>query len=122
LSVDLTRYRASAPVCAMEGLFVHLLRWGQQHGYGRFSLGVAPLSGLEPSTLSPPWTPVVRYLYEHGEAFYNFQGLRAYKEKFDPEWEPRYLAYPGRLALARVVADVSALIAGGYRRIFFKAS
>jgi phosphatidylglycerol lysyltransferase len=87
-----------------------------------FSLGSFDPAYLEPSTLSPPWTPVVRYLYEHGEGFYNFQGLRACKEKFDPEWEPRYLAYPGRLALARVVADVSALIAGGYRRIFFKAS
>ena len=53
-------------------------------------------------------------------SFYNFQGLRAYKEKFDPVWEPRYLAYPGGLALPRVVADVSALIAGGYRRIFTK--
>ena len=122
LSVDLTRYRASAPACTMEGLLLHLMRWGHCRGYARFSLGMAPLSGLEASTLSPPWTPVVRYLYEHGEGFYNFQGLRAYKEKFDPEWEPRYLAYPGRLALARVVADVSALIAGGYRRIFFKAS
>jgi phosphatidylglycerol lysyltransferase len=37
-------------------------------------------------------------------------------------WEPRYLAYPGGFALARALADVSALIAGGYRRIFFKAA
>ena len=32
-------------------------------------------------------------------------------------WEPRYLAYPGGLALARVLADVTALVAGGYRRM-----
>ena len=57
---------------------------------------------------------------QHGEAFYNFQGLRAYKEKFTPVWEPHYLAYPGGLRLPRVIADVSALIAGGYRRIFLK--
>ena len=37
-------------------------------------------------------------------------------------WEPRYLAYPGGLALPRVLADVSALIAGGYRRIFLKSA
>jgi phosphatidylglycerol lysyltransferase len=49
---------------------------------------------------------------------YNFQGLRAYKEKFNPVWQPRYLAYPGGLRLPRVLADVSALIAGGYLRIF----
>jgi phosphatidylglycerol lysyltransferase len=55
--------------------------------------------------------------YQHGGAFYNFQGLRAFKDKFDPEWEPRYLVYPGGLKLARVLADVAALVAGGYRRI-----
>jgi phosphatidylglycerol lysyltransferase len=61
---------------------------------------------------------VGRFLFERGERLYGFQGLRLYKEKFHPEWEPRYLAYPGGLALARITADVSALIAGGYRRIF----
>ena len=70
--------------------------------------------------MSPLWAKVGRFVYGHGESFYNFQGLRAYKEKFDPVWEPRYLAYPGGLALPRIVADVSALIAGGYRRIFSK--
>ena len=56
----------------------------------------------------------------HGESLYNFQGLRAYKDKFDPAWEPRYLAYPGGLHLPRVLANVSALVEGGYRRIFLK--
>ena len=35
-------------------------------------------------------------------------------------WEPRYLAYPGGLGLPRILADVSALIAGGYRQILMK--
>jgi phosphatidylglycerol lysyltransferase len=35
-------------------------------------------------------------------------------------WEPRYLACPGSLRLPRILADVSALVAGGYRRIFLK--
>ena len=42
----------------------------------------------------------------------------ALKEKFKPVWEPHYLAYPGGLRLPRVLADVAALVAGGYRRIF----
>ena len=66
------------------------------------------------------WNRLGAFLYEHGEAVYNFQGLRAYKEKFDPVWEPHYLAYPGGLRLPRILADVSALVAGGYRRIFRK--
>jgi phosphatidylglycerol lysyltransferase len=120
ISLDLMRFRPSAPQGTMDALFAWLLAWARQEGYQWFNLGMAPLSGLEASPVSPLWSKLGRLVYGYGEAFYNFQGLRAYKEKFDPVWEPRYLAYPGGLALPRVVTDVSALIAGGYRRIFIK--
>ncbi len=120
LSVDLMRYRKDAPKGIMETLFVHLLRWGKEQGYGWFGLGMAPFSGFEASPIAPLWARLGRFLFQHGETFYNFQGLRAYKEKFNPLWEPRYLAYPGGLALPRILADVAALVAGGYRRIFLK--
>jgi phosphatidylglycerol lysyltransferase len=118
LSVDLMRFRESAQKNVMEAIFLQLMLWGREQGYARFDLGMAPLSGLEISAVAPAWTRLGHFLYQQGEPFYNFQGLRAYKEKFHPVWEPRYLAYPGGLALARILADVSALVAGGYRRIF----
>jgi phosphatidylglycerol lysyltransferase len=118
LSVDLMRHVESAPKNAMEVLFAHLMLWGAGQGYGFFGLGMAPLSGLEASPLAPLWARLGQIVYRRGEAFYNFQGLRAFKEKFHPVWEPRYLAYPGGLSLPRVMADVSALVAGGYTRIF----
>ncbi|MBB4636348.1 bifunctional lysylphosphatidylglycerol flippase/synthetase MprF [Longimicrobium terrae] len=118
LSVDLMRYRTDAPRNVMEALLLHLMLWGRDEGYRRFNLGMAPLSGLEVSAVAPAWTRIGNFLFQRGEALYNFQGLRTYKEKFHPAWEPRYLAYPGGLALPRVTADVSALIAGGYRGIF----
>ena len=120
LSVDLMRYRAAAPKGVMEALIVHLLQWGKQQEYRRFALGMAPLSGFEQSPVAPLWNRIGAFLYEHGETVYNFQGLRAYKEKFNPTWEPHYLAYPGGLHLPRILADVSALVAGGYLRIFLK--
>ena len=120
LSVDLMRFSRDAPKNAMEALLVHVLLWGRGQGYRRFSLGMAPLSGFERSPVAPRWQRLGAFLYEHGEAFYAFQGLRAFKEKFAPSWEPRYLACRSGLALPRVLADVSALIAGGYRRIFVK--
>jgi phosphatidylglycerol lysyltransferase len=88
--------------------------WGKEQGYEWFNLGMAPLSGLEPTALAPIRVKVASYLYRFGQPFYNFQGLRAYKDKFHPVWEPRYLAYPGVLDLPRVLRDVSTLIAGGY--------
>jgi phosphatidylglycerol lysyltransferase len=120
LSIDLTRHRRDAPNGVMEALFVHLMLWGKEQGYQRFSLGMAPLSGFEQSPVASLWNRTGAFIYEHGESFYNFQGLRAYKEKFNPAWEARYLACPGGLRLPRILADVSALIAGGYRRIFLK--
>lgn len=104
----------------METLFVHLLQWGHEQGYRRFGLGMAPLSGVETSPVSPLWNRLGAFLYEHAESVYSFQGLRAYKDKFDPIREPRYLAYPGGLRLARIMADVSARVAGGYTKIFRK--
>ena len=120
LSVDLMRFDHEAPRDVMEGLFVHLLLWGKAQGYRWFSLGMAPLSGFATSPVAPLWHRLASFLYKHGDAVYNFQGLRAYKEKFDPVWHPRYLAYPGGLRLPRILADASALVAGGYRKILLK--
>jgi phosphatidylglycerol lysyltransferase len=120
LSVDLMRYAHDAPKEVMDALFTHIMLWGKEQGYEWFALGMAPLSGFDNSPVAPLWTRLASFLYKHGEAVYNFQGLRAYKDKFDPVWQPRYLAYPGGLRLPRVLADVSALIAGGYRQIFLK--
>ena len=120
LSMDLMRHRREAPRDVMEGLFVHLMQWGKDQGYQWCALGMAPLSGFERSPVASLWNRVGTFVYEHGESLYNFQGLRAYKEKFHPVWEPRYLAYPGGLRLPRILADVSALVAGGYRHILLK--
>jgi phosphatidylglycerol lysyltransferase len=120
LSLDLMRHRHDAPSGIMESLVVHLMQWAQQHGYRQFVLGMAPLAGVEASPVASWWNRVGAFVYEYGEAIYNFQGLRAFKAKFHPEWEPHYLAYPGGLRLPRIMADVSALVAGGYSQIFRK--
>jgi len=117
LSVDLMRYRHDAPSGVMDALFAQVMMWGKRDGYRWFALGMAPMSGFEHSSTST-WLRAGTFLYEHGAALYNFQGLRAYKDKFDPVWESRYLAYPGGLTLPRIGADVAALVAGGYRRLF----
>jgi len=112
LSVDLMRHTAGAPRGVMDFMFVELMLWGRAQGYRWFNLGMAPLAGLEAHRLAPAWHKVGRFVYRHGEEFYNFEGLRRFKDKFLPEWRPRYLAAPGRLALPRVLFDVTALISG----------
>lgn len=120
LSSDLMRQLPDAPAGVMDYMFVTLILWGQQQGYRWLNLGMAPLSGLENRTLGTLWTRVGALAYRYGENFYNFQGLRQYKEKFDPVWEPMYLASPGGLALPRILTNLTALISGGLRGVISK--
>ncbi len=117
VSIDLMRYNAAAPKGIMDYLFVELLLWAKAQGFAWFSLGMAPLSGLEHHPLAPVWHKFGNLLFRHGEDFYNFEGLRAYKEKFAPVWRPRYLACHGGLALPRVLLDSAALISGGFTKV-----
>jgi phosphatidylglycerol lysyltransferase len=120
LSIDLMRYRADAPPGVMDFLFVETMQWGQAQGYRWFNLGMAPLAGLEQRALAPLWSKLGAMVYRHGEHFYNFRGLRQYKEKYHPVWEPRYLSCPGSLALPRILANVATLIGGGLRGVLSK--
>jgi phosphatidylglycerol lysyltransferase len=112
-SIDLMRYRTEAPRGVMDFLFAELMLWARDQGYRWFSLGMAPLSGFEHHRLAPLWNRLGALLFRHGEHFYNFRGLREFKEKFDPEWEPRYLAAPGGLATPLVLTHIASLVSGG---------
>lgn len=118
LAVDLMRFSPAAPPATMDFLFIELMAWGRDQGYRWLNLGMAPLSGLDRHPLAPAWHRVGNFVFRHGEHFYNFEGLRRYKARFDPQWEPKYLVARGGIALPRVLMDVSVLIAGGIKEIF----
>ncbi len=120
LATDLIRHRRHAPPETMEALLVQAMTWGKACGYRWFSLGMAPLAGLDPSLDASSWNRVGAFVYAHGERLYRFRGLRTFKQKFRPQWEPRYLVYRDGAFLPRVGADVAALIAGGYRKVVLK--
>ena len=120
LSVDLMRYRPEAPHGVMEYLFIQIMLWGVREGYGWFNLGMVPFSGFEEHTLAPALTRLGAFVYRHGEHFYNFQGLRQFKEKFNPVWEPKYLASPGGFALPQVFVNLTGLISGGMKGLVAK--
>ena len=118
LSFDLMRYDPEAPAVTMNALFAELMLWGQAQGFRRVNLGAAPFAGLARHRLATRWNRVGTLIYEHGESIYHFEGLRAFKDKFDPVWTPNYLACPGGLAAARVLIEVNRLISGGARGLF----
>jgi type IV secretory pathway VirJ component len=99
----------------MEYLFIRLIQCFREQGYHTLSLGMVPLSGFHAHRLAPQWHRLVRVIWSFGRRFYNFQGLRAFKEKFDPVWEPRYLAASGWFGPYLALVDIAALIGGGVR-------
>jgi phosphatidylglycerol lysyltransferase len=120
LSVDLMRYNDLAPKGVVDYMLIECMLWGKAQGFHWFNLGMAPLSGLEEHALAPTWHKLGRIVQRYGETFYNFEGLRKFKEKFNPVWRPRYLAAPDGLAMAGALLDVTALISGGVRNVLRK--
>jgi phosphatidylglycerol lysyltransferase len=113
LSVDLMRYRPGVSKVMMDALFARVLIYGKEAGYRWFNLGAAPLAGLADHPLASTWNRLGTFIYRRGDEIYNFKGLRAFKQKFDPVWTPQYLACPGGLAMPHILVDVASLISGG---------
>lgn len=109
-SIDLMRYNSQAPAGTMEYLFVQLILHYQAQNYRWFGLGMAPFSGMSAHELASNWHRLASLLFGHGEQFYHFKGLRSFKEKFDPVWEPRYLIASGTGSALLALMDTAALI------------
>ena len=75
MSVDLMRYRSEGPK-VMDFLFASLFFYAREQGYERFNLGMAPLASVGESRGAHARERVARILFQHGEHWYNFQGLR----------------------------------------------
>ena len=110
LTVDLMRYRRDVESGTMDFLFVELFRWARERGYDSFNLGLSALALVGSHPDSPAVERALGFIYEHVNRFYSFKGVHAFKEKFAPRWEPRYLIHPGAaslpaVALALILAD-----------------
>jgi phosphatidylglycerol lysyltransferase len=127
VTVDLMRRRTEVENGTMEFLFVSLFQWAKAQGYNGFNLGLSALSGVGGQSTDPAVERVMHFVYEHVNQFYNFKGLHAFKEKFHPEWSPRYLIYNGAANLAQSWLAVMQVSSGKsdifpkYRQIFRQA-
>lgn len=101
-SIDLMRRRREVENGTMEFLFGTLLLWCKEQGYDTFNLGLSALSGIGLAPDDPVPERAMHYIYDHINQFYNFQGLHAFKEKFNPTWEPRYVIFPGYASLPAI--------------------
>jgi phosphatidylglycerol lysyltransferase len=100
-TVDLTRRRPDVESGTMDFLFVSLFLWAREQGYDTFNLGLSALSGVGEKPGDPLHERVFHFIYENFN-FYDFKGLRVFKDKFQPCWVPQYLVYPGLTSLPAV--------------------
>ena len=110
VGIDLMRFKKEVPNSTMDFIFLQLLIYYKERGYHYFSFGVAPLSKVGSAPRSHNAEKVAHFIYEHGKLIYSFEGLRKFKDKFEPNWEPRYLAYPQLMSLPALLVEVSMLI------------
>ncbi len=75
-------------------LLLSFIAYAAEQGYARVNLGLCPLSGLggheEAHALIDN---ALGFVYNNGDRFYSFSGLRRFKSKYEPEWSSRYIAY-----------------------------
>lgn len=102
VGIDLMRHRHRIQNGTMEFLFLNMFEWARGNGYAAFNLGLSALSGIDQHSSDAAVEQALRYLYQSLSRFYNYKGLHAFKAKFNPRWEPRFLAYPGALSLPAV--------------------
>jgi phosphatidylglycerol lysyltransferase len=112
VSIDLMRHRRDTENGLMDFLFASLLQWAKDNRYTTFSLGLSALSGLGEHSDDPAIERAMHYIFEQVDQFYNFKGLHAYKDKYHPNWEPRYLVYPNAANLPAIALALAEAEAG----------
>ena len=120
-TIDLMRHRTVIENGTMDFLFISLLKHFKEKGYDGLNLGLSALSGVGETERSRRLEKGIHYLHEHLNRFYNFKGLHAYKCKFQPRWEPRYLVYPSLAALPDVVVALIRADSGDRLLDYFKS-
>jgi phosphatidylglycerol lysyltransferase len=118
--IDLMRYVPGAPAGIMDFLFVRLIEWARDNDYAAFNLGMAPLSGLQNRRMAPVFARLGALVFAEAGRLYSFGGLHAYKDKFFPEWQPRYMAGRPGVFMPMALLDVALLTGGGWRGLFFR--
>ena len=119
-TIDMMRHRPAIENGTMDFLFISLLQHFKECGYDSFNFGLSAFAGVGDNPESRRLEKVLHYLYQHLSRFYNFKGLHSYKDKFRPDWEPRYLIYPSLATLPDVVVALIRADSGDRLFDYFK--
>jgi phosphatidylglycerol lysyltransferase len=116
-------HKPGAPNGTVELMIDTAMRVLAENGYDYATLGLSPLSTRAPVEPfhNPFWLRILlAWLRKHGQRFYNFDGLDAFKAKLQPErWEPVFaISNEPRLSFKTLYAIASAFSGNAPIRLF----
>lgn len=119
-------HRPGAPNGTVECMIDAAMRAMAADGFEYATLGLSPLSTRAevPPFHNPLWLRVtLAWLRKHGQRFYNFDGLDAFKAKLKPDiWEPIFaVSNEPQISLRTLYAIASAFSGGRPIRLFAAA-
>lgn len=101
--LDLMRRRTASPNGVMDYLIASSAVKLQSEGAEIISLGLSPLADTDECIEDDEWMEKLRsLLFERFNHFYHFKGLNAFKAKFSPNWESRFVVFPKAVHLPTV--------------------
>ena len=108
ISVDLIRWKETG-LQMMDGLYLMTMLHLKEH-YSYFNMGMAPLSNVGRHQHAFYREKFAGKIFDSISHLYSFKGLRNYKEKFNPNFEPRYLVYKRHSSLISSILKASMII------------
>ena len=106
VALDLMRRAGDVPSGTMDYLIAQALEHFKARGVAVASLGLAPLANTREGAHGPVAQGLgyaMEWVFTNLNGVYRYKSLYFFKRKFNPRWEPRYLAYPGAAALPHVL-------------------
>ena len=116
-SLDLMRCRQTTNV--MDANILLAFEHFRAQGVTQISLGNAPLANVDADLgkALAKEEKAVRYVYENFNKIYGYKTLFEFKDKYQPEWRPRYVAYRGTAQLPMIALAIAAVhTPGGLKR------
>ncbi len=107
LALDAMLRSSDSPNGVVEVLIAKSILFFREQHIKQISLGLVALAQtksdeITPKLLQKGQTILFRYFHQ----FYNYQSLFLFKDKFHPQWEPRYLAFTNNAELIKLAIAI----------------
>ncbi len=112
-TLDLMLRSQNAPSGLVDTCLTEALLKFKSEGLTQASLGLATASISENYISDSPMAQkALDFIYKNINSFYNYQSLAAFKIKFNPSWQPRYLAYQSDADLPKIALALAQVHTG----------